>query len=229
LRRELQFQRHAASHDQLTGLPNRSAFHHLGAARLADPKQPPLVGVFLDLDNLRLINDTLGDSAGDQVLVTAARRLAAYAGDDLVARLGGDEFAALFSSANPDWCYPYPASIWLAEALAAPMRVAGRKVIVSATVGLAPVHGFTPLAEVLRRAECAMYRGKTSTKRTACFDPMLDAENSRPVSPAPVAHPKETENDHVPNAGHWLLEPARTPKAATGRQLVNASPPTWDR
>src|SRR5262245_5267062 len=98
LRRGLREQSHASSHDPLTDLPNRQTFNRVGADLLADRAQPPLVGLVIDLDNLRLINDELGRAAGDEVLVTMSRRLAAYAGDNLVGRLGGDEFAALVSS-----------------------------------------------------------------------------------------------------------------------------------
>ncbi|HKT03003.1 MAG TPA: GGDEF domain-containing protein [Rugosimonospora sp.] len=220
LRRELRDERHSSGHDALTDLPNRQTFNRLGATLLADPKQPPLVGIVLDLDNLRLINDTLGRPAGDEVLVTVSRRLAAYAGANLVARLGGDEFAGLLSSADTDWCWPYPAAAWLAEALARPMRVAGRTVIVSATVGLAPVHGFTHLPEVLRRAERALYRAKSTGRRTACFDPFLDDEGLRPGNVSPVPRPREVEADHIPNAGHWLGEQPRTPPVA--HQLVGS-------
>ncbi len=213
LRRELHQERHAATHDRLTDLPNRQTFNRLGGELLADPAQPPLVGIVIDLDNLRLINDTLGRPAGDEVLATVSRRLAAYAGDNLVGRLGGDEFAGLFSSADTDWAWPYPACAWLAEALARPMRVAGRTVIVGATIGLAPVHGFVHLPEVLRRAEHALYRAKSTGRRTACFDPLLD-DGLRPSNATqPRTRPREPEAEHVPNAGHWLEEQPRTPPA----------------
>lgn len=224
LRRELQKDRHAASHEPLTDLLNRQTFNRLGTELLSDSTQPPLVGVVLDLDNLRLINDSLGRAAGDEVLVTMARRLAAYAGDNLVGRLGGDEFAVLFSCADSDWSWPYPASAWLAEALARPMRVGGRTVIVSATIGLAPVHGFTHLAEVLRRAERALYRAKSSGRRTACFDPFLDDDGLRPSNAGtPRPRPRESDTDHIPNSGHWLDEQPRPQPA--GRRLVAVPAP----
>jgi diguanylate cyclase len=220
LREELQQQSYATQHDRLTGLPNRQTFNRLGAALLSDRSQPPLVGIVIDLDNLRLINDTLGPAAGDEVLVTMGRRLSAYVGANLVARLGGDEFAALLSSADPDWGWPYPAGAWLAEALATPMRVVGHTVIVSATVGLAPVHGYVHLPEVLRRAERAMCRAKSTGHRTACFDPLLDDDAMRPCN-APASRVREVETDHVPNAGHWLDEQPRTPPP--GRHQIAAA------
>jgi diguanylate cyclase (GGDEF)-like protein len=212
LRRALRDERHASTHDPLTDLPNRQTFNRLGADLLADRDQPPLVGVVIDLDNLRLINDTLGRPAGDEVLAATSRRLAAYAGSNLVGRLGGDEFAALISSADSDWCWPYPAGGWLAEALARPIRVAGHTVIVSATIGLAPVHGFVHLPEVLRRAERALYRAKSTGRRTACYDPLLD-DDGRPTNAPSLPRPRqrEVETDHIPNSGHWLDEQPRTP------------------
>src|SRR5690348_10177051 len=87
LRRQLQDQRHSGDHAPLTGLPNLMAFHQSGAALLADPAQPPLVGVVLELENLNEITGSLGRVAGDEVILTVARRLAAYAGDNLVAQL----------------------------------------------------------------------------------------------------------------------------------------------
>jgi diguanylate cyclase (GGDEF)-like protein len=226
LRRELRDERHAASHDALTDLPNRQTFNRLGAALLADRTQPPLVGIVIDLDNLRLINDTLGRAAGDEVLGAMGRRLAAYAGENLVGRLGGDEFAALLSSADSDWCWPYPAGAWLAEALARPIRVAGRTVIVSATVGVAPVHGFVHLPEILRRAERALYRAKSTNRRTACYDPLMDDDGLRPSNAPSLPRPRqrEIETEHIPNSGHWLDEQPRTPPG--GCQLVGVAAPT---
>jgi diguanylate cyclase len=215
LRLQVQDQRQAVDHDPLTGLPNLKAFHQSGAALLADPGQPPLVGVVLELDNLQEITASLGRPACDEVVLTVARRLAAYAGDNLIAQLGRGQFAGLFSSGNSDWCWPYPAGAWLAEALAAPMRIAGQKVTADATIGLAPVHGFTRLPEVLRRADRALYRARSTGKRHACFDPVLDeTEASRP-GPPPARGRDQEPDQYFTNAGHWLDEP-RSP-VAVGR------------
>src|SRR5215470_5915464 len=97
LRGELRAERHAARHDPLTGLPNRRTFYQRGAAIVADPARRPLAVLLLDLDDFKRVNDEFGHATGDEVLVTIARRLAAYAGGNLVARLGGDEFAGLFT------------------------------------------------------------------------------------------------------------------------------------
>jgi diguanylate cyclase (GGDEF)-like protein len=161
LRQELAAERHAAAHDPLTGLPNRRAFYQLGPALVADPKRQPLVAVLLDLDDFKQINDRLGHAAGDEVLITVARRFAAYAGNNLVARLGGDEFAGLLTVAHLDETWLSCAARDLADVLAAPMLVAGCPITLTASVGVVPVHQGAELSEVLRHADAAMYRAKS--------------------------------------------------------------------
>jgi diguanylate cyclase (GGDEF)-like protein len=161
LQAELEAERHAASHDPLTGLPNRRAFFRLAAALLTDAAGKPLVAVVLDLDGFKQVNDRYGHAAGDQVLVTVAQRLTAFAGDNLVARLGGDEFAGLLTSPTVDPRWIEHATRRLYEALAAPIPLGTRTVRVTASVGLAPVHGPTQLNEALCRADAAMYEAKS--------------------------------------------------------------------
>lgn len=164
LREELRAERHAASHDPLTGLPNRRAFYQIGAALIADPGRPPLVAVVLDLDDFKQVNDRFGHAAGDQVLITVAWRFAAYAGDNLIARLGGDEFAGLLAgAANDGWLRQ--SARRLAEMLAAPIRVAERDLRITASIGLVPVNGGAHLTEALSLADAAMYRAKASRAR----------------------------------------------------------------
>jgi diguanylate cyclase len=160
LRGELQAERHAASHDPLTGLPNRRAFHQLGTALLADPARHPLFAVVIDLDDFKQINDRFGHAAGDEVLTVVARRLATFAGHNLVARLGGDEFAGLLDASTIDERRLDQATRRLADAIGAPMQLAGQVVTVSASIGLVPMHGSVHLAEALRHADEAMYRVK---------------------------------------------------------------------
>lgn len=178
LRRELDAERHAANHDSLTGLLNRRAFYQLGHRLVADPSQPAIACVVVDLNSFKQINDELGHSAGDEVLVTVARRLARYGGrgaaGNLVARLGGDEFAGLFRYPTTDWALLYPAADHLADLLAAPMPVAGHNLVVTASVGAATVPRDGGLAAALEHADCAMYRAKLTGARAACFNPVLD-------------------------------------------------------
>ncbi|MCW3820322.1 GGDEF domain-containing protein [Micromonospora sp. DR5-3] len=160
LQAELEAERHAASHDPLTGLPNRRAFHRLAATLLTDAAGKPLVAIVLDLDDFKQVNDRYGHAAGDQVLISVAQRLAAFAGDNLVARLGGDEFAGLLASPTVDRRWIEHATRRLCEALAAPIPLGTRTLRVTASVGLAPVHGPTQLADALCRADAAMYQAK---------------------------------------------------------------------
>jgi diguanylate cyclase (GGDEF)-like protein len=167
LRGELRAERYAASHDPLTGLPNRRAFYQLGAALVADPARRPLVGVVLDLDDFKQVNDRLGHAAGDRVLIILAQRLARCAGHNLVARLGGDEFAGLWRS-SLDFAWACRVASKLARDLAAPVR--RRSLVnVTASIGLAHVHVPAHLAEVLGRADAAMYRARppASARRDA--------------------------------------------------------------
>ena len=161
LQAELEAERHAASHDPLTGLPNRRAFYRLAATLLTDAAGKPLIAVVLDLDDFKQVNDRYGHAAGDQVLVSVAQRLAAFAGDNLVARLGGDEFAGLLATPTVDRRWIEHATRRLCEALAAPIPLGTRTVRVTASVGLAPVHGPAQLTEALCRADTAMYQAKS--------------------------------------------------------------------
>ncbi|MFG3557031.1 GGDEF domain-containing protein [Micromonospora sp. NPDC047557] len=161
LQAELAAERHAASHDPLTGLPNRRAFYRLAAALLTNADGQPLIAIVLDLDDFKQINDRYGHAAGDQVLISVAERLAGFAGDNLVARLGGDEFAGLLASPTVDRRWIEHATRRLSETVAAPIRLSGCSVRVTASVGLAPVTGPTQLTDALSRADAAMYQAKS--------------------------------------------------------------------
>ncbi|TDC41268.1 GGDEF domain-containing protein [Micromonospora sp. KC213] len=160
LQAELAAERHAASHDPLTGLPNRRAFYRIAAALLTDAGGQPLIAVVIDLNDFKQVNDRYGHAAGDQVLVCVAQRLTAFAGDNLVARLGGDEFAGLLATPTVDRRWIDHATRRLCEAMAAPIPLGGRSLRVTASVGLAPVTGPSQLAEALSAADAAMYRAK---------------------------------------------------------------------
>lgn len=186
LRQQLAAQRHVASHDPLTGLPNRRAFFRLGEALLAEkvagrPAQP-LVAVVLDLDDFKQINDQLGHAAGDQVLAAFARRLADLAGGNLVARLGGDEFAGLLAVPTTDPALLRRTAMRLTETLAAPIPVAGQVVRLRVSVGVTPVPAATPLTDVLRHADAAMYRAKHQSRATR-------PDWSTTTMPTPSVHP----------------------------------------
>jgi diguanylate cyclase (GGDEF)-like protein len=167
LRAELRAERHAASHDPLTGLPNRRGFYQAGSALIADPAGYPLIAIVVDLDDFKRINDRFGHAAGDEVLVVVARRLAGYAGGELVARIGGDEFAGLLRTPTVDSSWLHRLTRRLTGTLAEPMPVAGNRLTVTASVGLVPVCRRVHLADALHQADTAMYRAKLHRQRTA--------------------------------------------------------------
>jgi diguanylate cyclase len=156
---ELDTQRRAASHDPLTGLLNRRAFHAAAHAVLTASARPPLAALVVDIDHFKLVNDYYGHAAGDHVLATVAQRLSAFAGGDPAARVGGDEFAALLRAPTSDPRWLERATRHLTGILAEPIPLGYGMVRVTAAVGLAPV-GDAGLAEALRQADAAMYRAK---------------------------------------------------------------------
>ncbi len=158
--------------DTLTGLPNRFLFHDRlrhGLAR-ARRERGSLAVLFLDLDNFKNVNDTLGHAAGDELLVEIARRLRACVREaDTVARLGGDEFALLL----PDPGGPENTATVAAEitrALAAPCHVHGYAIVCGASVGITfyPADGGSA-EQLLRNADVAMYRAKDRGRGTYQF------------------------------------------------------------
>ncbi|WP_290887674.1 EAL domain-containing protein [Arenimonas sp.] len=170
--------KHEALHDTLTGLPNRS--HLLGrmgqalSRYRADPRQLFAV-LFLDLDRFKVVNDSVGHLVGDELLKEAARRIGGCVRDpDMVARLGGDEFAIVL-----DFIHTADDAVAVAErvivALAEPMRIAGKELYTSASIGIALVDGrYRRPEELLRDADVAMYRAKaTGRQRYAIFDEHL--------------------------------------------------------
>ena len=153
-----------AFHDGLTGLANRALFvdrleHALYAG---NPREERLAVVFIDLDDFRKVNDSLGHSAGDELLRICARRLTErLAAGDTAARLGGDEFAVLLESGATPEAAGQMAS-YLLEALSEPVELHGRRMVVSASAGVALVsrREQPPAEEVLRNADIALYRAK---------------------------------------------------------------------
>ena len=164
-----------AFHDALTGLANRALFvdrlEH-AIARMKRTRERMAV-LFLDLDDFKTINDSLGHGEGDQVLVaTAARLQAALRAGDTIARMGGDEFAVLLedtATSGP----PVEVAGRLLEALQAPLLHGERELFVRASVGVATVHGRRSSAEeLLRDADAAMYIAKSRGKdRVVVFEP----------------------------------------------------------
>lgn len=165
--------RHQATHDPLTGLPNRTLFtERLTAAITAPGRGADRVGVcFLDLDRFKVVNDSLGHQIGDSLLVTVAQRLHGALGEHLVARLGGDEFVILVErTAGTD------DAVQVAEsALAAirePALVDGHELTVSASIGIVerPVEGTSPM-DLMRAADSTLHWAKAAGgARWSLFD-----------------------------------------------------------
>ncbi|MGY2050117.1 diguanylate cyclase domain-containing protein [Methylobacterium sp. JK268] len=173
---------HMASHDPLTGLPNRLLFQERLAQNLAEADRvgTPFAVFCLDLDGFKAVNDGFGHSAGDALLRVAAERIrATLRGDDLVARLGGDEFAVLIPGPQPRERYARVAER-LIGAMREPLILHGEEVVVGVSVGiaLAPDHG-TDGDDLVRRADLALYRAKAEGRNTYRFADA--AEGTRPL------------------------------------------------
>lgn len=158
--------------DELTGLPNRRSL--LVATDRAVEAGDDVGVLLLDLDGFKDVNDSLGHSAGDAILVTLAHRMRrALPPGMLIARLGGDEFAVLVP--RGDAVLLLETAQRLRTALAAPVRVENLDLAIDASVGIA-LHGDGPgsAADLLRRADIAMYEAKQSRVGALLFDPSLD-------------------------------------------------------
>jgi diguanylate cyclase (GGDEF)-like protein/PAS domain S-box-containing protein len=162
--------KYMAMHDALTRLPNRAMFNErlARAIALARRHDRGLAVLFIDLDRFKLINDTLGHEAGDQVLREAASRLTEnLRGGDTVARLGGDEFTVLIEDV-PDPVYVGSVSQKLINALAAPFTIGEREYRLTASIGVSVYPADGQDAETLfKHADTAMYRAKEQG-RNAC-------------------------------------------------------------
>ena len=167
-----------AVHDTLTGLASRGLFLDRLRSHLAQGQ--PAALLFIDLDGFKPVNDALGHAAGDELLVGVAARIRSLLrGPDVAGRLGGDEFAVMLAGAAT------PAdAVAVAERLvfeiACPVTLAGGAVSVGASVGIALSAGSTDPADLLHRADIAMYHAKRSGRgRYVIFTPdMLTEGNS---------------------------------------------------
>lgn len=183
-RRALEDQlRHQAFHDALTGLSNRALFidrveHALARIRRADSPTPAVA--FIDLDDFKMVNDSLGHGAGDEVLRAVADRLSAcLRSGDTPARLGGDEFAVLLEDA-PDIRAVVEVAERILDALHEPVVVDGREVYARASIGIATRRGPTTTPEeLLRNADLAMYTAKANGK--GCIELFEPAMHHRAV------------------------------------------------
>ncbi len=171
--------KHQAFHDALSGLANRALFRDRleHALARAARSQTSLAVLFLDLDDFKLVNDSLGHAAGDDLLIAVGGRLVkSLRGGDTAARLGGDEFAVLLEEiSSPDEVFEIADRI--IDELRVPMTIEDHEVQVRASIGIAmsPVGAEDP-ADLLQAADVAMYAAKGSGKgRYEVYEPALQA------------------------------------------------------
>ncbi|MEU3825765.1 EAL domain-containing protein [Streptomyces sp. SID161] len=170
--------RYEATHDALTGLPNRTLFFERleKALNAGDGQRFGLC--YLDLDGFKTVNDSLGHAAGDRLLVEVADRLqsCATAPGEMVARLGGDEFVALTTGPGTEHEVDELAER-IMSALVTPISIDGRDLLVRGSLGIVEgPAGERTAAEVLRSADITMYRAKSAGgNRFELADPEADA------------------------------------------------------
>ena len=159
---------HAASHDDLTGLPNRrELLRLLGLGLRAVGPGAALAVLFVDLDRFKAVNDTYGHAAGDEVLIEVGRRLRTHLRHgDVLARLGGDEFGAVLVEVRDD--VEIAELVERLEAIVAqPIRVSGGVVSVGVSIGAAiTTDPSTEPTSLFTRADGAMYRVKHTHRTT---------------------------------------------------------------
>ena len=180
LQRRLQ---HQATHDPLTGLPNRAALLTHLEATLGASSPPPLAVLMLDLCRFKEVNDTLGHAIGDRVLCDVAQRFAqAVARHGFIARIGGDEFTVVLDDAE-DQARITLASRRLADCLRAPIDVAGISIDLGVSIGIArfPQDASDPDA-LLRHADVAMYVAKRRGASHEFYDAAYDENTVRKLA-----------------------------------------------
>jgi diguanylate cyclase (GGDEF)-like protein len=178
LERAYRESRYQALHDPLTDLPNRALFldrleEELASAKLAGRTVAVL---FVDLDNFKVINDSLGHHLGDSLLVEVSRRIRnCLRARDTAARFGGDEFTVLLANLRDASAAVHVTKRLLAT-LRAPFVIAGHEVSVSASVGIALGNGHNTLpSDLLRNADTALYQAKATRGQYEVFRPSMHA------------------------------------------------------
>lgn len=169
---------HQARHDILTGLPNRALFNtRLEEQLSARPHDDGIFLLYVDLDDFKLVNDRLGHAAGDLVLSEVALRVQhIIRPGDIAARLGGDEFAVMLT----DCTDPEGLAHRIIGTLSAPFLLSGTEIRIGASVGIASMSQGCSSAELLHRADLAMYTAKERGKGSVVkFSEDLQSDQSR--------------------------------------------------
>jgi diguanylate cyclase (GGDEF)-like protein/PAS domain S-box-containing protein len=175
---------HDAFHDGLTGLPNRALFmDRLGQALTRSKRDATrsFAVMFLDLDHFKYVNDSLGHSAGDSLIVSIARRLDnSRRASDTVARLGGDEFALLIEDITSKE-NALDIAERLRQTMSKPVNLMGQEIFPTASMGIAIAHaGYERPEEMLIDADLAMYEAKSVGRdRVSLFSPEMRAHSSK--------------------------------------------------
>ncbi len=170
-----------ARYDTLTGVLNREEFIRQLGHFVGEPDGPPVAVLYVDLDDLKSVNDTLGHAAGDEVIREAARRIQVGVRDaDQLSRYGGDEFVVLTAGAGDDDVATAVAQRIL-DQLKAPFTVGARMMDLSATIGIfMHAEHLDDAEECVRRADVALYYGKRTQRGTWWFyADAMDAEQQR--------------------------------------------------
>jgi diguanylate cyclase (GGDEF)-like protein/PAS domain S-box-containing protein len=172
--------RYQATHDDLTGLGNRlNVLEDLNGILERNSGSTTVAAVLIGLDNFKEINDSLGHSVGDQLLVAVAARITSLLGfGDIAGRIGGDQYVVVLERGHGEQQVSDLAEQIL-SAIAVPHQIDGRELTVTASAGIVFDHDRSQTAEILlRNADIAMYRAKAHGKRqVAVFEPHMHADN----------------------------------------------------
>jgi diguanylate cyclase (GGDEF)-like protein/PAS domain S-box-containing protein len=181
---------HEATHDPLTGLPNRAPFNELAEQALgrAARHDATTAVMFLDLDGFKAVNDSLGHHAGDRLLIEIAKRLrVAVRAGDVVARLGGDEFCVLCEHVR-DAAEAQDLGQRLIDAVSIPLHLDGRNVEISTSIGIAlDSSGGEMIGSLVRDADVALYGAKHNGRGRAELFAASLRHRTDSASPRPPA------------------------------------------
>lgn len=171
-----------AYYDVLTSLPNRASWFSTLEGRLqnANDNDKPLAVLFVDLDRFKLINDTLGHTVGDRLLIAVANRLSDCLGsNENLARLGGDEFTLLLED-NADGSLSNSKAQQIVDALLVPMLIDGHSITITPSIGISryPLHSSNP-DELMQQADLAMYAAKQAGGGYMSFQAYMTTQTVR--------------------------------------------------